>query len=196
MDQPRTLKDDSERGRRLGMLRLPHVRSLTKFVEEMNKAKVHGSIPYFDPLDGGVRAKALFLFEKPGPRAFKSGFISRNNDDPTAENTFRFMAQAKLPRSETCLWNVIPGWNGERKITASELDAGIESLQRVFGLMPNLKIIVLVGLRAQTIENRLSLPPAKILKSFHPSPINYAVSPEKWRSIPQEWAKARRFLQL
>jgi hypothetical protein len=43
----------------------------------------------------------LFLFEKLGPmtaEAGGSGFISRNNDDPTAEATFRFMEQAKIPR--------------------------------------------------------------------------------------------------
>ena len=57
----------------------------------------------FDPRDGGIRAQALFLFEKPGPKANASGFISRDNDDPTAENIFRFMNQAGIPRKKTCL---------------------------------------------------------------------------------------------
>jgi hypothetical protein len=54
-------------------------------------------VPEFDPLDGGVEAQVLFLFEKPGPMTAElggskrsgSGFISRNNDDPTAEATFK-----------------------------------------------------------------------------------------------------------
>jgi hypothetical protein len=76
-------------------------------------------VPEFDSLDGGVDARVLFLFEKPGPmtaegnganRRVGSGFISRNNDDPTAEATFTFMRQANLPRKLTILWNVIPWW--------------------------------------------------------------------------------------
>jgi hypothetical protein len=48
-------------------------------------------VPDFDPLDGGVNAQVLFLLEKPGPMAAEdgkragSGFISRDNDDGTAE---------------------------------------------------------------------------------------------------------------
>jgi hypothetical protein len=59
----------------------------------------------FDPADGGVKAQALFLFEKPGPMTVTggrgkrtgSGFISRNNDDPTAEAVFNFMHEAAIP---------------------------------------------------------------------------------------------------
>ena len=39
-------------------------------------------VPDFDPLDGGVEARALFLFEKPGRMTAGqsgSGFISRDN---------------------------------------------------------------------------------------------------------------------
>ena len=56
-----------------------------------------GPVPDFDPLDGGIETRTLFLFEKPGrmtadgfARRFGSGFISRNNDDQTAEATFAF----------------------------------------------------------------------------------------------------------
>ena len=82
-------------------------------------------VPEFDPLDGGVDARVLFLLEKPGPmtsgvdgtkQRTGSGFISRNNDDPTAEAIFNFMQQAGISRKMTISWNVIPWWNGTRKV--------------------------------------------------------------------------------
>src|SRR5688572_7487738 len=105
VDQPRTLKSSLERQRRKQMLNLPHVAPLTNFARELRDSKV-GAVPDFDPLDGGIQARALFLLEKPGPKAFESGFISRNNDDPTAENTFRFMQEAQISRQDVCIWNV------------------------------------------------------------------------------------------
>jgi hypothetical protein len=87
MDEPRTLRDSRARERRLKLLSLAHDEPLTSYVHEL-RDRGFGEVPYFDPLDGGIKAEALFLFEKPGPQAAGSGFISRNNDDPTAENTF------------------------------------------------------------------------------------------------------------
>jgi Uncharacterized protein family, UPF0114 len=92
MDEPRTLSDRRERDRRLSLTSLAHVEPLTSYVHKLRECGF-GEVPYFDPLDEGINAEALFLFEKPGPQAVGSGFISRNNDDPTAENTFRFMQQ-------------------------------------------------------------------------------------------------------
>jgi hypothetical protein len=79
------MSDYGVRERRAGMLHLPHIKPLTKFAmqledEGMGRVKV----PKFDPLDAGIDARVLFLFEKPGPRTVGqngSGFISRNNDD-------------------------------------------------------------------------------------------------------------------
>lgn len=78
-------------------------------------------VPDFDPLDGGIAAEVLFLMEKPGPRTDNtgakghagSGFISRDNDDPTAEAILRFMEEAGIARKRSILWNTVPWWNGE-----------------------------------------------------------------------------------
>src|ERR1700740_40451 len=85
--------------------------------------------PNFDPLDGGVDAQVLFLFEKPGPMTVGddgSGFISRKNDDPTAEATFEFMSRAGIPRHLTVTWNLIPWWNGTRKVTRLEIEDALK----------------------------------------------------------------------
>ncbi len=62
-------------------------------------------VPDFDPMDAGVEARILFLFEKPGPMTSKhktgkrvgSGFISRDNDDPGFKHLSR--AGSKVSRN-------------------------------------------------------------------------------------------------
>ena len=97
IDQPRSL---GELQRRMKMRYLPHVRRLNQLVDGLNtKNQPHNEkyfVPYFDPMDGGIKAKILFLFEKPGPKTTSSQFISRNNDDATAQNTFLCMQEAGL----------------------------------------------------------------------------------------------------
>lgn len=192
-DQPRTLAAEDAIKRRLAMLSQPHIAPLTQFVRNL-RTEGFGDVPYFDPLDGGVNATSLFLLEKPGPMASSSGFISRNNNDRTAENTFRFMAQAGIDRRTTCLWNTVPGWNGTRKITSDELREGAACLHRLFAKLPNLRVVVLVGKKSQKVRNLIEDYGVEILTSYHPSPINYAAAQEKWLQIPIEWAKVRALL--
>jgi hypothetical protein len=95
------------------------------------RLRERGEVPEFDPCDGGTEAQLLFLFEKPGPMTSSqagSGFIGRNNDDPTAEATFRFMQSAGIPRKLTVTWNVIPWWNGTRAPVIRQREGKILSL--------------------------------------------------------------------
>ena len=138
------------------------------------------------------QASSLFLFEKPGPMTADqagSGFISRNNDDPTAEATYNFMQQAQLPRKETILWNLIPWWNGTRKVTTEERNRGLSSLSELMSLLHRLKVIVLVGRnaeRANAIINELGV---NVIISAHPSPLVRARWRDRWNDIPHQWAK-------
>lgn len=193
---PRTLAHPEERKRRRGLLDLPHVRSLSDFARELRAEKPETFVPCFDPLDGGSEARILFLFEKPGPKTSPteggSGFISRDNDDPTAEATFRFMREAEIPRHMTVLWNVIPWWNGVIKVTGAERDAGLRRAEQLVERLPRLRCVVLVGKKAahacstlETLGGHVCL-----LESYHPSPRVKAAYPEKWASIPGVWAKA------
>jgi uracil-DNA glycosylase len=187
-DAPRTLASREAQQQRNDMLALPHIAPLTKYVDEL-RAEGFSDVPYFDPMDGGTKATSLFLLEKPGPKASSSGFISRNNNDKTAENTYNFMKAAKIDRATTCLWNTIPGWNGTRKITSGELQKGAACLRRLFALLPNLRVVVLVGKRAQAMAPLIDAENIAILRSYHPSPINYAAARERWASIPREWMR-------
>ena len=176
------------------MLSFPHIAPLTAYAAELRSRNV-GVVPDFDPLDGGVEARVLFLFEKPGPMTSEyeertgSGFISRNNDDPTAEATFTFMAKAGIPRSLTVIWNVVPWWNGTRKVTAHELREGAACVEQLVKLLPNLSAVVMVGDRAARAKQYLETTTLTLIASCHPSPIVRATNRAKWETIPSQWAQ-------
>jgi hypothetical protein len=176
------------------MLIEPHVAPLAEYVEGLRRANPGVEFPDFDPFDGGINARVIFLFEKPGPgtsvRGKGSGFISRNNDDRSAEATFGFMLQIGLPRSATVTWNVVPGWNGRREILPAELRGGIADLSGLLPLLPRLRRIVLVGKRAKRARPLLEPLGLEIFHSDHPSPIVRARSPTRWAAIPHAWQQA------
>lgn len=153
-DRPRSLADKTVRQHRRAMVAQTHVAPLVRYRAKLRSER-KGEVPQFDPLDGGVHARVLFLFEKPGrmtaavEKGSGSGFISRNNDDPTAEATFHFMRAAKIPRKMTLVWNVIPYWNGKRAITQHELLEGLHRLKELVQLLPRLRTVVLVGAKAR-----------------------------------------------
>jgi len=196
-EQPRAMAREDVRRARAMLLDAPHVAPLTEYVARLRESW-GGFVPDFDPLDGGVHAKALFLMEKPGPmtdaegvRRVGSGFISRDNDDPTAEAIFHFMAAAGWDRRDTLLWNTVPSWNGTRAIKAGELRAGAAALSDLRQLLPGLKAVVLVGARAAQATKLLQDWDVPLFVSDHPSPINRAARPERWRQIPEIWKEAR-----
>lgn len=178
------------------MLGRAHIQPLVRYVERLRRA-FGIEVPDFDPVDGGVNARVLFLMEKPGPmtsgdRAGRagSGFISRDNDDLSAEATFRFMEAAGIPRTEAVLWNVIPGWNGTRRITPDELRKGVAEVENLLELLGQVQSIVLVGRKAQRAEPLLARTGLRLFRSAHPSPIVRASRPEKWAAIPAAWREA------
>jgi hypothetical protein len=202
-DAPRSLRDPAARQRRVALLAAPHMQPLNTFVAKL-RLRPNVEVPDFDPLDGGVRARALFLFEKPGPmtsdasagRRQGSGFISRNNDDPTAEAAHAFMLKAGIPRELTVSWNVIPWWNGTRKISGIELREGASHVRDLISILPELRVVVLVGRKAARARRYLTDVKLEIFQSDHPSPIVRAAMPERWRNIPDHWAQIKAPLGL
>ncbi len=195
-DHPRTLRGPESRLLRISMLDAPHMAPLTEYTSNLRKMG-YGEVPEFDPLDGGIEALVLFLFEKPGPmtansssgRRNGSGFISRNNDDPTAEATFNFMRTAGILRSQTIIWNVIPWWNKTRKVTSSELGEGVRYVKELIELLPKLRAVVFVGQKAVKARRHFTDTGLYLFSSDHPSPLVRANFPERWSAIPSDWAK-------
>lgn len=190
-DGPRSMREAGVIQRRRKMLREPHIAPLAEYAAKLRE-RFSAEVPEFDPLDGGVNAQILFLFEKPGPMtasAGGSGFVSRNNDDPTAVATFEFMGQAKIPRKLTITWNVIPCWNGTRKVTGQELREGVACVHELTALLPDLRAVVLVGRKAERARRYLHATDLALFTSAHPSPLVRAKHPDRWSAISSEWAK-------
>lgn len=178
------------------------VNTLERFVEKIQAEYPAAYVPRFDPNDGGIGARVLFLFEKPGPmtdqRKKGSGIISRDNDDQTARAISDFMNKADINRKDTILWNIIPLWNQVRLIRAEEMKIGITLLEDLLeSVLQNVKVIVLVGRQAQRATNAINKRfPGRytILTSAHPSPIVHARFPERWDNIPNEWRQVHNYL--
>ncbi|MBX9707176.1 MAG: uracil-DNA glycosylase [Caulobacteraceae bacterium] len=185
---------------RLGNRAKPYIAPLAGFAADL-RARHGVEVPDFDPLDGGINARMLFLKERPGPmtsasRAGRagSGFISRDNDDPTAESTFLFMEAAGIRRQDTVMWNVVPGWNGIRKITRQELAEGAAEVRNLIALLPSVEVVVLVGRKAAKAEPLLAGTGLAIFRSLHNSPLVRASKPADWAKISEAWAEAARAL--
>lgn len=167
-----------------GMSKLydPHIEPLTRYAEALSCRT--GEVPYFDPLDGGCRAKVMILLESPSKLASRPRFVSRDNPVPAQRNLKRFLNDARLPRHESVLWNVYP-WlpkaecDGNKRLTVRDIDRGIEELPALFSLLTNLRVVVLAGRTAQRaypLIGRLS-PSLCVLTMPHPSPLAVCVSP-------------------
>jgi uracil-DNA glycosylase len=185
-DYARSMRDPGLRERRRAML--PNIERLTDYVADLRRRNL-GEVPDFDPCGGGIGARVLFLFEKPGPKAAESGFISRNNDDSTAAAIFNFMQEAGIPRRLTVIWNLVPWWNGTRKITPEEPLNGAACLEELIGLLPALCAVVMVGRKAAKAEPFLKTTGLELFTSWHPSPVVRATRPDRWKAIPSEWAE-------
>ena len=102
------------------MLTQTHVKPLFDLAASIRAERgTECHIPDFDPYDGGVNARVLFLLEALGPKAagtkVSSGFVSSNNPDPTARNLWHLIYEAGILRSETLIWNIVPWYVGTGK---------------------------------------------------------------------------------
>jgi uracil-DNA glycosylase len=179
IDFPKSLGDETIRRQRFAMLDQPHIGNFTALVKEIRRQEGFSEeVPYFDPMDGGAAARVLFLLEAPGLKAVQSGFVSRNNPDETAKNMFLALQDAALPRNATVLWNIVPWYLGSgskiRPAGARDIEDGKAYVPRLLELLPMLKVVALVGRKAQRIGAWLASSANhrfKVLDVPHPSPL-------------------------
>jgi len=190
------------RDERLRQIMEPHVASLTGFVQKLRRFYSDLNIPYFDPWDGGIQAEVLFLQEAPGRKALSSGFVSRNNPDETAKNFFEISMNAGLSRIRTVRWNIVPWYIGTgNKIRAakkSDVLQGMEPLFELLKMLPNLRVIVLMGEKAQmaAYEINVKCPDLRIFKSPHASPLFCNRKPENKNKILSVFKEVVAFLDV
>ena len=149
------------------------MRPLSALVAQIRADRgVEHDVPFFDPCDGGIHARILFLLEAPGPKAVETGFVSRDNPDPTARNLRQLLAP--LPRHETVLWNIVPWYVGTSQRIApvgrADREGSRPHLQHLIRLMHAMVTVVLVGKTAQRAREDLAqIWRGPIVDMCHPS---------------------------
>ena len=181
--------------RRRAMLSLPHAAPLADAVATLRAGGPGDDVvPDLDPMDGGTGARILFLMEKPGPGAARTGFVSLDNDDQTAEAGWRFLRAAGFHRRDVAFWNTAPWWNGTIRFTAAERVRGLATLPAMLEHLPRLRVAVTVGRQAARAAPMLEGRGLRVLASAHPSPQVRAGNRALWDAIPGIWAEARKSL--
>ena len=120
------------------------------------------TVPWFDPDGGGRDARLLFLMQDPSEVAAGTGFVSPDNDDPSAANTTLACGAAEIPATGRVHWNVFPHWvnviKGGKPVDASRppqsYDAATPAAVAFLGalmsdLLPAVEAVVLLGRQAQ-----------------------------------------------
>lgn len=201
MDQPKSFRDSAVLVERTSRLNEPHVAPLNAWVRDLSeRLGPEAIVPFFDPGDGGVTARILWLLEAPGPKATTqrggSGMISCNNNDQTAENTWRTREEAGVSRSLVVHWNVIPAYLGSdtkiRAADASDIAAAGPLLEELLGLLPELQVVILGGGAAQRTWDAHA-PHGRsltVIKCPHPSPTNINTRPGNREKVVEAWQAA------
>ena len=177
-DEPKSLGNPDERAARLARVDEPHVLLLNQLVRRIRReVGLEREVPYFDPDDGGIDARCLFLLEAQGPRAVASGFVSRNNPDETAKNFLLLNREAGLDRTLTVSWNIIPWYIGTgskiRPARSDDIAEALPYLESLLASLPRLHVAVLVGRKAQRAEPCVhqQAPNVDVVHMLHPSPL-------------------------
>ncbi|HEX8834538.1 MAG TPA: uracil-DNA glycosylase, partial [Abditibacteriaceae bacterium] len=173
-----------ERTRRMAMLGQPHIAPLVDYLACIKAEHPEKDLPCFDPCDGGIYARALFLFEAPGPKAVGSKFISRNNPDPTARNFCTLSQEAAINRRGTVCWNTVPWYVGDgtriRAVEKEDIRQSFPYFKRLLELLPHLRVLVLCGKKAQSAKSEIrDLTSLPIIETHHPSARVLNVWPQK-----------------
>jgi uracil-DNA glycosylase len=154
---------------------------LTHYVERLRIERGSDAwVPYFDPTEAGVNARILILLESPGPRASGprgSQFVSVDNNDQTAANMWNLLREAGVQRGrDVVAWNVVP-WYVGRQPSPDEVKAARPWITELISLLPELRVVLLLGKTAKKSWGGLDADVPVILAP-HPSPQNLNTRPE------------------
>ena len=158
-------------------------------------------IPHFDPAESGAGTRVLILLEAPGPMTNAhntrpgSGFISVDNDDQTAANSWTHRNETGL-HDDVLHWNIVPWYLGSasKKPKAAELRAGAQETLRLLDTLPELRVVLACGRFAQNgwrrhVAPNLGNDNITVINTWHPSPLALN-QPGKRDELREAWRRA------
>jgi hypothetical protein len=129
---------------------------------------------------GGVEARLVTVLASPGRQTRAApggtGFLCIENPDPAAATVKRLMREAGINPREMTPWNACPWFTDGSRPSPAELEAGVEPWAQLIRLMPDLRVLMLMGGDAQDGWRRvrrrypdlLSQPHIKIICTYSP----------------------------
>lgn len=186
----------------------PPVRELNEWVRRLRTDPrlpegAGRTIPYFDPRGGGVDASVLFLMQDPSEVATFTGFISPDNNDPTANNSTLACDAAGLASRDRVHWNVFPWWvnvvkkgapvdaTRETQSYAAARPLATQLLSDLLGMLTRLDVIVLLGKQAQ--NGFAQLPTDRIHRLRGIDVLRCpSCSPQAWNNVDRSDPERRR----
>jgi sugar phosphate isomerase/epimerase len=126
-----------------------------------------------------------------------TGFLCIENPDPTAAKVKLLLDDAGLQPEDMVPWNACPWGTEHERVSAAELELGIEPWLQLMALLPALRVIMLLGGTAQRGWERLlkrkpelaSRPGLLAIRSYSPGP------QALWHPDPQERERRRQHLR-
>jgi hypothetical protein len=202
------MRDPQFRQQQVDGVRAPHVAPINALADELTDRSGRGWVPYVAPVYGGVDARALCILQAPGSmtndQTGGSGFLSPENDDAGAELFATQLDDAGILVSSILAWNAYPWYIGRRP-SAAELEAGVEPLRRLLGLLPRLQVVMLLGGSARDGWERLVrqhpgvAPRLEVVQTYLTSSRAFIGSPEvraaRMAALRAAFAQTARILQ-
>jgi hypothetical protein len=102
---------------------------------------------------GGVEAWLLTVVSSPGRQTraapIGTGFLCIENPDPAAATVKRLMREADIEPREMTPWNACRWFTDGSRPSPAELEAGVEPWVQLIRLLPDLRVLMLMGGDAQ-----------------------------------------------
>ncbi|OII26000.1 uracil-DNA glycosylase [Frigoribacterium sp. MCBA15_019] len=140
----------------------PHIAPINAFVDSIRDRDGRGWVPYVPPHHGGIDARVISILRDPGPATqlgVGSGFISVENDDPTAERMAHLFDRYGIPVRTVLPRNAYP-WYIDAAPSARQSKAGAGVLVELLELTPEVEVVLLQGRDAEKAWRRtVSLQP-------------------------------------
>jgi hypothetical protein len=131
----------------------PHMAPINAFVAAISEPDPEGFVPRIAPHHGGTDARVLSVLRDPGPATqvgVGSGFLSIENDDPTAERQAVLFAEHGIRDRDVLPWNAFP-WYINAAPDAEQGRVGARVLVELVALLPDLEVVLLQGRDAERI---------------------------------------------
>lgn len=171
----------------------PHVAPLNELILRLGQEKHGVRLPMAAPWHGGIHAPALIVLNDAGEPRDEATFMCVRNPDRAADRQRQLMTEFDIDPADFCHWNGYP-WprsDPKRDLTPEQAIEGGRTLLEVMGLMTDLKMLLLLGRKAQDAADAVipeiasGFPQLHIVRSLHPLGAKRTVDREEQKRV---WA--------